>query len=320
MIKRKSVVLSDTENSNKKAVLSLEEDHVGLRGTLRLYNFSRDLGGISSLGFYINQKVYKAGLTFKSPMLYEFFLDQNEIPEAFSCAVINFQDAKGKAILYGSSDGNDEVYANIINEIARENTFASTQSVLDRHGVDFDEEEKKEIEKEIDFAIEKSCDDCGHCEGCVYKKFFYEHSGDEEKLEDKVEIKTQKVREVTKEVEEKEEIRPAFIDKLRPQIDKLFEENPIEGNLQNLIPNSKWIKVDYEDDGDFYVFGLLYDEAGQVKYVCYGVPGVFEDDAPKELSGYPIWIPLDKENGQGFGYWLTYQDATTGEPIKAIIE
>ena len=313
MIKRKSVVLSDTENSNRKAVLSLEEDQVGLHGTLRLYNFSRDLGGISSLGFYINQKVYKAGLTLKSPMLYEFFLDQNEIPQSFSCAVINFQDAKGKAILYGSSDGNDEVYANIVSEIAGNSTLENTKNVLDKYGVDFDNKEKEEVEKEIDAAMKDSCETCGHCDDCVYKKYFYEHNATkiESKAEKKIEVEKEEVAEIS---------QPTFLDKLKPQIDKLFEDNQAENNLQSLIPNSKWIKVDYEDDGDFYVFGLLYDEDGQVKYVCYGVPAMFDEDAPKELSGYPIWIPLDKENNQGFGYWLTYQDATTGEPIKAIIE
>lgn len=320
MIKRKSVVLSDTDNSNRKAVLSLECDEGGLHGTVRLYNFSRDLGGISSLGFYIDKKVYKAGLTFKSPMLYEFFLDLEEIPQTFSCAVINFQDAKGKAILYGSSDGSDDVYATIINEISKDNTFVGTASVLDRFGVDYDEEEKEEIEKEIDKNMESGCEECDRCANCVYKQFFFAHNSEEA---DKVEINARQMDEKPDENEqffEEKPTTPAFFDKLKPQIDKLFAENPLENNLQNLIPNSKWIKVDYEDDGDFYVFGLLYDENGQVKYVCYGVPGVFDDDAPKELSGYPIWIPLDKENGSGFGYWLTYQDAVTGQPIKAIIE
>ncbi len=312
MIRKKSVVLSDTENSNKKAVLSLEEDGSLLHGTLRLYNFSGDLGGISSLGFYINKKVYKAGLTLKSPMLYEFFLDQDEVPEVFSCAVINFQNAKGKAILYGSTDGNDDVYANIMEEISKDNSFANTQSVLDKYGVDYEEDEKKTIEKEIDHAMKD--EEClGHCEECVYKKYFYEHN--------MVESKSEKVEEEPEEKKESTEVEiPAFLNRLKPQIDKLFESNPIENNLQNLIPNSKWVKVDYEDDGDFYVFGLLSDEKGQVKYVCYGVPAVFEDEAPKELSGYPIWVPLDKSKQQGFGYWLTYQDAGTGEPIKAIIE
>ena len=319
MIKRKSVVLSDTENSNRKAVLCLEEDQVGLHGTLRLYNFSRDLGGISSLGFYINQKVYKAGLTLKSPMLYEFFLDQNEIPQSFSCAVINFQDAKGKAILYGSSDGNDQVYANIVSEIAGNSTLENTKNVLDKYGVDFDDQEKVEVEKEIAAAMADSCETCGHCDDCVYKKYFYEHNAAE--IESKAEKKIETEKEEARAEDEVEEIsQPTFLDKLKPQIDKLFEDNQTENNLQSLIPNSKWIKVDYEDDGDFYVFGLLYDEDGQVKYVCYGVPAVFDEEAPKELSGYPIWISLDKDNSRGFGYWLTYQDATTGEPIKAIIE
>ena len=317
MIKKKSVVLSDTEETNRKAVLSLEEDDAGVKGTLRLYNFSRDLGGISSLGFLVDQKVYKAGLTFKSPMLYEFFTPFDQIPKNFSCAVINFQNAEAKAVLYGSSDGNDEVYASIISELAKETSASNTQSVLDKYGVDFEEEEKKEIEKEIDKAI---CEENGNCANCVYKKYFYEHNSSQtattamsnEKMEENLEKEPEK--------SEKNEEIPSFIEKLRPQIDKLFEDNPIENNLQTLIPNSKWIKVDYEDDGDFYVFGLLYDEKGEVKYVCYGVPAVYETEAPKELSGYPIWIPLDKENEQGFGYWLTYQDATTGEPIKAIIE
>ena len=58
MLRKKSIVLSDTkENSNKKAVLSLEETGQGVNGMLRLYNFSTELDGISSLGFYINQKV-----------------------------------------------------------------------------------------------------------------------------------------------------------------------------------------------------------------------------------------------------------------------
>ncbi len=314
MLKRKSVVLSDTENSNRKAVLSMEQGSTLLHGTLRLYNFSRDLGGISSLGFYINQKVYKAGLTYKSPMLYEFFLDLDEIPQAFSCAVINFQDAKGKAILYGSSDGSDDVYADIINELTNNSSVSKAEAVLDKYGVDFDEEEKVEIQKEIDSAMDTSCQSCKDCESCVYKKYYLEH----EKVE--TSSRLSQVEEPQKEELQKEENRPAFIDKLKPQIDKLFQENPIEANLQNIIPNSKWIKVDYEDDGDFYVFGLLYDEAGQVKYVCFGVPAVFESEAPKELSGFPIWMPLDKTNNEGFGYWLTYQDATTGEPIKAIIE
>lgn len=314
MFKRKSVVLSDTEqNTNKKAVLTLEEDNVGVRGTLRLYNFSKDLDGISSLGFYVDSKVYKAGLTYKSHMLYEFFIDLKEIPSKFSCAVVNFQNAVASPILYGSSEGSDDnIYGSIISEISRDNSLKNTKEVLDKFDVQFEEQEQKQVEKDIDTALSQPCENCSNC---IYKKYFYEHNSAE--TASACEAQENQEKEIEIPVEEPEVI---FLDKLKPQIDKLFENNPIETNLQRLIPSSKWVKVEYEDDGDFYVFGLLYDEDDNVKYVCYGVPAVFEEEPPKELSGYPIWLPLDKDNMQGFGYWLTYQDATTGEPIRAILD
>lgn len=313
MLRRKSIVLSDTDSqSNKKAVLSLEEKTDGVEGMLRLYNFQNNLPGVSSLGFYVDKNVYKAGLTYKSHMLYEFFIDLKTIPQKFSCAVVNFQNAEAKPILYGSSEGSGEqVYGSIISEIAKDSSYSHTKQVLDNYGVEFDREEQEEIDKAIDKEICQSCDNCANC---VYKKYFFEHQDKTEKImsiDEKEEVELPK---------KEEEIENFFIDKLKPQIDKLFENNPTESSLQNIIPSSKWVKVDYEDDGDFYVFGLLYDDRENVKYICYGVPAVFEEEPPKELSGFPIWLPLDSSNAKGFGYWLTYQDAVTGEPVKAIIE
>lgn len=301
MKNKKSVVLSDIENSNKKAVLTLQENESGLDGTLRLYNFSRELDGVLSLGLYVDGKVYKAGLTQNGHMLYKFFVEMKKIPFDFSCAIVNFQNANPKPILYGSSDGNREnIYGEIISEIAEANSYVGTKNVLDGYGVEF--ENQAQIEKEVDEAVcEKNCADC------VYKKYFYEH----EKTNDT------KMAEETKKSVDKE---PVFFDRLKPQIEKLFEKNPLDENLQNMIPNSKWIKVEYEEDGDFYVFGLIYDGQEQVKYVCYGVPAVFEEEPPKELSGFPTWLPLDEGNKQGFGYWLTYQDAETGEPVKIVVD
>ncbi len=307
---KKSIVLNDIQPSNKKAVLSLEEDGIGIKGTLRLYNFAENLPGISSLGFYVDKKVYKAGLTLKSPMLYEFFISLEKIPTKFTCAVVNFQNAQSKPILYGSSQGScDDLYASIIGEISKDNSLANTQNVLDKYNVDFDDEEKAQVEKEIDNALFG-----GNCENCIYKAYFYENN--DKKTQISANLTELDKKEEKKEIEEVD----VFFDKLKPQIDKLFENNPVEENLQALIPSSKFVKVDFEDDGDFYVFGLLYDEEGNVKFVCYGVPAVFEEEPPKELSGYPVWLPLDEEKRDGFGYWLTYQDASTGEPVKAILQ
>ena len=311
MINKKSVVLSDTENTNKKAVLTLQEHENGLDGTLRLYNFSRELDGVSSLGLYVNQKVYKAGLTQSAPMLYRFFIALEKIPSRFSCAVINFQNAQPKAILYGSSEGSDEnIYGNIISEISQNNTFENAKNVLDKYGVDFEEQEKLHSEAEIDKNL---CKNSTNCANCIYRKHFFEDCGDREENE-QIEEDSQ-----TESQEEQKDVLP-FFERLKPQIDKLFEKNPIEEKLQDLIPDSKWIKVEYEDDGDFYVFGLIYDKNENVRYVCYGVPAVYEEEPPQELSGEPVWTPLDKTNEKGFGYWLTYQDAETGEPVKIVVD
>ena len=306
MEKSKSIVLSDVENSNKKAVLTINEKNGNVSGILRLYNFAREIEGIATLGLYADKKVYKAGLTLKSNMLYEFFIDLKNIPEKFSCAVINFQNATPKPILYGSSDGSaDEIYGNIINEISQESSVQNVANVLDKYDVDFDASEKQEIEEEIDKSL---CQNS--CENCVYKKHFYENNEMQ---------KDGKIEENKKNLHTDAE-KTAFYDKLKTQIDALFEKNPAEEYLQKLIPNSKWVKVDFEDDGDFYVFGLVFDEDENVRFVCYGVPAVFEEEPPQELSGFPIWTPLDKDNEKGFGYWISYQDAKDGEPIKNVVE
>ena len=70
---RKSIVLSDVEKTNKKAVLTMEEKDGKVVGSLRLYNFSKDVDGIISLGIYYDDIVTKCGLTKKQNMYYEFF-------------------------------------------------------------------------------------------------------------------------------------------------------------------------------------------------------------------------------------------------------
>ena len=306
---KRSIVLSDINgNSSVKAVLTLERKEDDIEGMIRFYNLPYEFEGLLTLGFYVENKVIKSGLTKKSNSLYTFFLSEDFIEKNFSCAVIIFKEAEAKPLLYGSTNGRqEEVYANIINELSTNSNVENVERVLDKYGLYYDEEEQKEIDAKIDECMEEN-----KCSKCVYKEQFFSKVQSEEKLKNDEEIE-----EETEEIQAEE--KDNFYFKLKPQIDKLFENNPIETTLEEMIPSSKWVKVEYEDDGDFYVFGLLY-EGDVIKYVCYGVPAIFEEEPPKELSGYPIFLPLDKNNQKGFGYWLTYQDAETGEPIKAVID
>ena len=284
MLSKKSMVLSDLDGSNKRAVLTLEKTDDDVHGSIRFYNFPIHIEGILTLGFYVNNKVIKIGLTYKSTSYYTFLLNEDFINEKFSCAVLNFNDAEAKPILYGSSEGRDEdVYASIVENLSSDFSMKNVEKVLDEHGIDYDEQEKQEIENEIDKCM-------ADCKNCYYKKQFYANGadgGNEEKVVNEKNSEALKVKR-----EERSDVRYAneekgdesdnnlekdeeeiFVKRLKPQIDKLFEKNPIESNLEEMIPSSKWVRVEYEDDGDFYVFGLIY-EGDEIKYVCYGVPEV----------------------------------------------
>ncbi len=309
MLNKKSIVLNGVEDKSQRAVLTLECDGDMTSGRVRLYNFGIEPRGIISLGINDGTQIVKAGLTHSSGMLFTFKSGMKELPKKFTCAIVNFVNGEPKPLLYGSSEGyveKEKVFDEAIKVLSNTKNVEEVEKVLDDFNIDYDDEEKIEIEKEIDKAINKSDnlkDKCNKdCENCEYKKFYMSHMRSMQKQEE--------IKSVNNENK--------FYQEMKSQIDNLFENNPREDYLQQLLPNSKWVKVSIDDNGDYYVLGLLYEEEN-LKYICYGVPGVFQKTPPKELSGYPIWFPLDENKPEGFGYWLSYQDANSGESVKAIV-
>ncbi len=304
MISKKSIVLNGVENKSQRAVLTIECDGDMANGRVRLYNFGIEPRGIISLGINDGKSVTKAGLTHSSGMLFTFKSELKSIPEKFSCAIVNFVNGKPKPLLYGCSDGYQDkevVFEQVIDSLKDSKNMEEVEKVLDKYDIDYEDSDKAEIEEEISKAM--NVDTCTKdCDNCEYKKFYLSH--------------TRKMDTVT---EDKEEPRSSkFYDEMKMQIDSLFESNPSEDYLMDLLPNSKWVKVNIDDNGDYYVLGLIYDE-DNLKYICYGVPGVYQKTPPRELSGYPVWFPLDENKPEGFGYWLSYQDADTGESVKAVV-
>ncbi len=310
MFNKKSIVLSGVNDNLKRAVLTLECDGKLAKGKLRLYNFPEEPRGIISLGLINNGNVFKAGLIKSANMLYTFACQVNNSLDNFSCAVVNFYNGEPTPLLYGNSDGfaeQSEVFSKVIGDLSVATSMKDVEETLDKYNIDFDDEYKEEIEEQIDDCISK--ENCENCEECIYKKFYLEN----------VKASALSEKEQNEETEENIPIKEnKFYVELKPQIDKLFEDNPSEEYLENLIPGSKWVKVSIDEDGNYYVLGLIYEDS-DLKYLCYGVPGVYQKNAPRELSGYPIWFPLEQSKPEGFGYWLSYQDADSGESVKAII-
>lgn len=305
MFKKKSLVLMGVGSGREKAVLTLENDGELISGRVRLYNFPKQPEGILSLGFYANGKVRKCGLVSSSSMLYSFKTEP-DLADEFSCAVVNFVGANVKPLLFGSTQSKDsqaDVLSKIAGEALDKSSIEEVEELLDEAGVEYSDELKEEIDQAIDKEMQ-TCEDVhvsaaepDKCASCKYKRCFFGES--------EAEI---------------EEEKPKFIDEIKGQIDKLFNSSPSENFLEEMIPSSKWVRVEFDGEGDYYILGLIYDEEGKVKYVCYGVPGIYQKTPPIQLSGYPVWFPLDSEKRESFGYWLTYQDAESGESIKAIVE
>lgn len=310
MFTKKSLVLLGEKNDNKKAVLTVENDGELISGRLRLYNFGSEPSGILSLGIYSNKKVIKCGLVHISTMLYSFKTEP-ELGDEFSCAVVNIVGGSAQPILFGSTDDKrdaERVLEEISGDILDTTSAEEVKDALDQSDVGYDDDLQNEIDSAIDSELAKieaenkskivetlASQRFDKCENCRYKKCFFEEN-------------------------EPQESQPKFFEEISSQIGRLFEDGQHEEYLENAIPSSKWVRVEFGGDGDFYILGLITDDDGMVKYVCYGVPGIYQKQPPKNLSGFPVWFPLDSSRPDSFGYWLTYQDAESGESVKAIVE
>ncbi|MEG1499578.1 MAG: hypothetical protein RR400_00690 [Clostridia bacterium] len=307
MVQKKTVVLSGVKGGSEKAILSFCKEGHSCFGSVKLYNFRSEPAGILSLAILSLKKVLKSGLKRKDRFVYEFELDGEFDTENFTVAIINSANGNVLPILIGasgtsSSEAQDLSFANGILEISKSGfKKLEVENALNKNGIDFDDEEKREVENAIDECL-KQDDSCKNsCASCKYRQAFYDGEKDAPKKE-----------------EEKETLEKSFLSDVLPQIDRIFEENPCEEFLQNIIPSSKWVRVDMDEGSLYYVIGLI-SEDDEIKYICYGVPGLYSSEPPKELKGFAQWLPLDENKPFEYGYWIMSQNAETGASEKVQI-
>lgn len=102
-----------------------------------------------------------------------------------------------------------------------------------------------------------------------------------------------------------------FYSRMKDEIEKVLSTYPKEDTLENMVENSKWVRISY-GGGKFYVFGVIFG-GGEAQYICYGVPTENPDSPPPSLQN-SSFIPAYTEGNSG--YWVMYQDAKTGASIK----
>lgn len=105
-----------------------------------------------------------------------------------------------------------------------------------------------------------------------------------------------------------------FYEKIWHKLEEMFDIYQHDIVLEDLVYDSAWIRIPYEDDG-YYVVGVISDD-GKPVFICYGIPQDKMTRPDKEIEDSCEWLPIDKTDVSGRGYWLVYQDAMTGENIS----
>lgn len=323
MIYKKSVVLTSVDNSLKKAVMNIDSRAGNIKGEVKLYNFIAEPMGVLSLGLLVDNKVHKAGLTRVGYMTYTFGSILTKIPSACTCAIISSKGGKAEPLLLGSiSTSIYNLEESLLQSLTAldESKIDSVESILDNNIGEYEDQE--EIDEEIDKCFANN--NCGECQ---YKKAFFDDTYSknfaiEPQIKRAEAVTTPELPNELKKDITKGKLRvPSqnsninFIDEIGGQIDMLFKDYPIEETLSEIIPNSKWVSVDFNNDNKVYVVGLIY-ENDAVRYVCYGVPAKWTERPPADFNEKAQWLPIDMDAPQGDGYWITYQDATDGNLIQ----
>ena len=281
---KKTVVLSNQGNYEKgMAILTIEKNNSGVFGSLKFFDIPK-LNNLV-LGISVNgSQAIKQNIVLSNGNVFNFKLNNDfNIDGKIGSVLANIMDEKVDVLIWGTNGDKAEYKQDIIHifekDLNQKRTMQNNIKVANKDTIiDFDN-------KENDMEI-KPCEQ------------------DEKQL---FEVEDDELEEIIDKELEKEN---SFFGLIGNQIDQLFATFPEDTQLSNIIPDSKWVKVDYENNGKEYVFGLIY-ENDEIKYICYGVPGNIDELPPDELMPYSQWLSIDDNNG----YWLMYQDALTGDNI-----
>ncbi len=309
----KNIILTSAqENQNIKGILNLETTSTKTLVNLKTYNFSKSVGKFL-LGLKCGDNLFKVELSNDENYIINNALDLNQ---KISAVVVQIENNKSEILIWGSNETNkvwqNSFLSDFENKNEENNKELKSQS-FQQNNFNFenlDDQQNSEINiKKQNFDDELNQD----------KNDFSDIETDEE-IE---KIVDQSLNEWNKE-EENQNSEPQpnnkseFLSSVEEQINELLNNYDEEKALEEIIPNSKFVKVNASGE-NFYIFGVIY-ENNEIKYIVYGIPGEFNVKPDDEYSNYYQWLPLDGNNPQGYGYYLMYQDALNGHQVEIILD
>lgn len=306
MFKKNIILIPADYNgvSNQKGVLSLTYQDDKVIGELRCYNIKFTQENFS-VGIQIGDNVFKTQAQAKelSNLKVQINGKANNTSKV-SVAIVSLKGKSYDTLLWGSSEITKAMQEHFLVQSLLEKT-----QILDIQEQTFAQNLQNRSEELTDEVLEEKQDE-------IFQQQLLEDYIDREVKRSEVEAESyhpySKVNINSDSIPNKEN----FFGKIENQIQKIFESNQPDQVLEKIIPDSKFCKVMQGDD--FYVFGIIY-ENGKEKCICYGIPAEYSLVPPKEVEGFSQWLPIDADNYAGKGYWMTYQDAQTGENIAVEI-
>lgn len=290
VILKKNIILIPADYdgiSNQKGILTLTCTNDKVIGNIRCFNLKQTNENFI-IGVQVGEVTYKTKATTAqlSNLKLEIPASANNSSK-ISCAIVSLKQSSYETLLWGST----ETTKAIQNHILIQNMIEKTDIINDVKNYNYNvnnyaqslEDKQQEIfedellESYIDKIVAQTQDD------------FKNTPNQDTTQSDK------------------------FYTQVENQISMLFEKNEPDFTLQKIIPDSKFVKV--KNGEDYYVFGVIYQD-GLEKCICYGIPSEFSTVPPKEMEGFCQWLPLDVNDYTGKGYFMTYQDAQTGENIS----
>lgn len=309
----KSIILtSAVDGKNYKGYVTVENTSNKTLINLKTYNLPQD-NSKRVLGIIIDGNLYKVDVKQDENFIVEKNLD---LSNKISVVLLEVENNKTNILIWGSNE-TSRVWKNsvLFNLNENEENKKLEENLVDNSAEQFIKNLAKEVVEddiESDEYIEKLIDENLNKEDFDETLEFKTNAYNLQEDSNNSEIDFNFENNSTKNKSE-------FLNSVENQINQLLNTYEEEKALEEIIPSSKFVKVDLENNGNFYIFGVIY-ENGEIKYIVYGIPGEYNVKPDDEYSKFYQWLPLNKENPEGYGYYLMYQEAVSGEQVEMIID
>lgn len=105
--------------------------------------------------------------------------------------------------------------------------------------------------------------------------------------------------------------RKNYYAEIKADLDNFFRSYPKNEELESRVFGSKWVKITADYD---YSVGVIFDD-DKPSIIAYAEP--YEDKSQVDASKLQLgeWLKIEEKSSKNRGYFVFYQNATTGEMI-----